>query len=58
MTKHGARVDMTHRNLVGDGGVYVDEEYLPFWWNNEKLYFNIHKPIEEDIEELEIFELK
>ena len=58
MTKHGARVDMTHRNLVGDGGLYVDEEYLPFWWDNEKLYYNIQKPTEENIEELESFELK
>ena len=30
MMKHGATVDMTHRNLGGDGGLYVDEEYLPF----------------------------
>ena len=58
MMKWGKTVDITHRNLVGDGGLYVDEEYLPIWWDNEKLYYIIHKPTEEDIEELESFELK
>ena len=34
MMKHGISVDMTPRNLGGDGGLYVYEEYLPFWWYN------------------------
>ena len=55
--KHGATVDMTHRNLGGDGGLYVNEEYLPFWWYNENIYYNIEKPTAEDIEELDRFEL-
>ena len=58
MMKHGATVDMKHRNMVGDGSLYVDEEYPPFWQDNEKLYYNIQKPTEEDIEKLESFELK
>ena len=33
--KHGTTVDMTPRNLSGDGGLYVDEEYIPFWWDSE-----------------------
>ena len=41
MIKHGVTVAMAPRNLGGDGGLYVDEEYLPFWWDNEKLYYNI-----------------
>ena len=57
MEKHGATVDMTPRNLGGDGGLYVDEEYLPFWWDNEKLYYNIEKPTEEELEELESFNI-
>ena len=56
MMKHGATVDMKPRNLGGDGGFNVDEEYLPFLWN-EKLYQNIDKHTEEDIEELESFYL-
>ena len=47
MIKHGEKVDMTPRNLVGDGGLYVDEEYIPFWWDNKKLYYNIDKNTEE-----------
>ena len=38
MMKHGAKVDMKPRNLNGDRGLYVDEEYLLFWWDIEKLY--------------------
>ena len=56
--KHGATVDMTHINQVGVGCLYVDEGYIPFCWDNEKLYYNIQKPTEEDIEELDIFELR
>ena len=43
---------MTPRNLGGGGGLYVYEEYLSFWLDNEKLYYNIEEPTEEDIEEL------
>ena len=39
--KHGETIDMTPRNLGGDEGLYVDEENLPFWRDNEKLYYNI-----------------
>ena len=48
---------MTPRNLIVDGDLYVDEEYIPFWCDNEKLYYNIEKPTEEGLEELDIFEL-
>ena len=34
MMKHGATVGMKPRNLGGDGGLYVDKEYLLFWWDN------------------------
>ena len=33
------------------------ENILHFWWDNENIYYNIEKPTEEDIEELEIFDL-
>ena len=49
MVKHGATVDMKTRNLGGDGSLYIDEEYVHFWWYNEKLYYNIEKPNEEDL---------
>ena len=57
MMKHGETVDMTPRNLGGDAGLYIEEEYLLFWWDNEKLYYNIKKNNEDDIEELERFEI-
>ena len=46
MMKHGTTVDMTPRNLSVDRGLYIDEAYLPFWWDNENLYYNIEKPTE------------
>ena len=55
--KHESTVDMTPSNLGGDGGLYVDEEYLPFWWDNEKIYYNIEKTTEENLEEIESFDI-
>ena len=49
MIKHGTTVDMTPRNLGGDGGLYFDEEYLQIGWDNENLYYNIEKHTEEDL---------
>ena len=57
MIKHWATVAMAPRNLGGDEGLYVDEEYLPFRWDNEKLYYNKEKLSEEELEELDMFEL-
>ena len=57
MTKHGATVDMKLRNMGDYGGLYVDKEYIPFLWDNKNIYYNIEKPTEEDLEELEIFDL-
>ena len=48
---------MKPRNLGHDGSLYVDEEYLPFWWDNENLYYNIEKRTEYYLKELESFEL-
>ena len=31
MITHGAAVDIKTNNLGGDGGLYAEEEYLPFW---------------------------
>ena len=57
MMKQGATVDITPINLGGDGGLYVNEEYIPFWWDNEKLYYNIYITTEEEHEELESFDI-
>ena len=53
--KYGETVDMTPRNLGGDGGLYSDEEYLQLWWDNENIYHNIEKPTEENLKDLERF---
>ena len=57
MMEYGETFDMTPRNLGVDGGLYSDEEYLSIWWDNKNIYYNIEKPTEEDLRELERFEL-
>eukprot|EP00957_Ditylum_brightwellii_P001825 140938-Ditylum_brightwellii.AAC.1 len=57
MMWHGISVDLTPTPLGGSGEMYVDEEHIPFEWDNEKLFLKIQKPNEEDMEKLEIFEL-
>ena len=55
--RHGHVVDLTPKDLDGEGAMWVDEEYMPFVWDQEKLFFRIEKPNEGELGELEIFEL-
>eukprot|EP00957_Ditylum_brightwellii_P175982 13400380-Ditylum_brightwellii.AAC.1 len=57
MMKHKIHVDLVPKKLGGEGKIYVDEECIPFEWDNEKLFWKISKPNEEDLESLETFEL-
>ena len=57
MTKHGATVDITPGNLGSDEGLYVGKYNHPFWMDNEKITYNIEKPTEEYLGELESFEI-
>eukprot|EP00957_Ditylum_brightwellii_P168546 12829174-Ditylum_brightwellii.AAC.1 len=50
-------MDMTPTALGGSGEIYVDEEHIPFEWDEEKLYLRIEKPNDEDMEKLEILKL-
>eukprot|EP00957_Ditylum_brightwellii_P171080 13023955-Ditylum_brightwellii.AAC.1 len=44
LMRHGVKMDLTPRNLGGEGAMFVDEEYMPFNWDEEKLYLKICKP--------------
>eukprot|EP00957_Ditylum_brightwellii_P151821 11560710-Ditylum_brightwellii.AAC.1 len=57
MMRHGIHVEMVQKTLEGDGAIYVDEEHLLFEWDEEKIFWTITKPNEEDMEVLETFEL-
>eukprot|EP00957_Ditylum_brightwellii_P053924 4085167-Ditylum_brightwellii.AAC.1 len=50
-------MDLTPRNLGGDRAMYVDEEYMPFDRDEDKLYLKIYKPNIGELGELEVFEL-
>jgi hypothetical protein len=55
--KHGISFDLTPTSFGGKGGMKVDNEFIPFKYDNEKLYLNISKPTSEDLDMLEWFEL-
>ena len=57
MMRHGVTVYLIPITLGGEVGLFIEEEYLPFWRYNEKLYYNIEKPTIKDIEELGSFEI-
>jgi hypothetical protein len=38
-------------------GIHVEKEFFSFQWDKEKVYFNIAKPTENDLTNLEWFEL-
>eukprot|EP00957_Ditylum_brightwellii_P133548 10182547-Ditylum_brightwellii.AAC.1 len=50
-------MDLTPATLGGSGEMYAEEEHIPFEWDEEKLCLRIEMPNEEDMEQLEIFEL-
>ena len=43
MMKYGKTFDMIPNNPGGDVGLYIDEEYITFWCDNENLYYNKEK---------------
>lgn len=57
MMRHGIVLDLNPPQHGGSCGMHHEEEFLPFQYDEEKLYFNISKPSKEDLEELECFEL-
>eukprot|EP00957_Ditylum_brightwellii_P052702 3995163-Ditylum_brightwellii.AAC.1 len=57
LMQHGIKVDLTPHNLGGAGAMYIEDEYMPFEWDKEKLFIRIEKPNDSDIGELEVYEL-
>ena len=49
LMRHGIKVDLTPRILGGVGAMYIEEEYMPFKWDNEKLFVKIEKPNEGEL---------
>ena len=47
---HCVTIDLTPITLGEEGVIFIEEEYLPFWWENEKLYYNIENPTIQDLE--------
>eukprot|EP00957_Ditylum_brightwellii_P100655 7672083-Ditylum_brightwellii.AAC.2 len=44
MMQQGISVDLTPTLIEGSGEMYVDEEHIPFEWDDEKLFLRIQKP--------------
>jgi hypothetical protein len=50
MMRHGIEMDLTPEKYRGEGGIRVEEESLPFKFDDEKLCFEIEHPTPDDIE--------
>jgi hypothetical protein len=57
MMKHGVTVDMVPPKYGGTGGIRIDDEHLPFQFDNEKLFWEISKPTQDDLDTLRWFEI-
>jgi hypothetical protein len=50
MMRHSVMMDMTPSKFGGEGGMRVEEEFFPFCFDDEKLFFEIEHPTPEDME--------
>ena len=57
MMGHGIDVDMRPTKFNGRQGIKVDEEFMPFDFDNEKLYWKNSKPTQDNLKNLQLFEL-
>jgi hypothetical protein len=57
MMKHGIKVGMVPPKYGGTGGITVEGELLPCCFDNEKLYWHISKPTQDDMDTLRWIEL-
>jgi hypothetical protein len=57
MMKHGAPIDMVPIKYGGTGAIKIEDELLPYMFDDEKLYWKITKPTRDDMDTLHWFEL-
>ena len=57
MMAHGITVDLVPEKYGGKSGMIVDETFLPFEYDDEKLFIKIEKPSKQDFDHYEMFEL-
>jgi hypothetical protein len=57
MMRHGVIMDLTPGKFGGEGGMRVEEEFFPFCFDDEKLFFEIEHPTPEDMETFDWYEL-
>ena len=57
LMKHGIKCDLTPTIYGGKGGMTIGDEFFPFDFDEEKLFFKIVKPNSQDMNDLEHYEL-
>lgn len=57
LIRHGIKVDLTPATLGGEGGMRIEDVFIPFSFDGEKLYLEISNPTQEQVDTLELFEL-
>ena len=57
MMKHGIKVDMIPPKYGGTGAIHVEGEQFPFLFDDEKLFWHISKPNQDELDTLRWIEL-
>jgi hypothetical protein len=57
MMRHGVKMDLTPGKFGGEGGMRDEDEFFPFNFDDEKLFFEIERPTPEDMETYNWYEL-
>ena len=55
--KHGIKFNFTPAIFGGEPGMKIEDDFIPFNFDGEKLFVNIIYPSESDLQNLQIFEL-
>ena len=54
---HGVNIDMTPKLFGGEQQLTIENQNIPMNFDGEKLFFNISKPTQHDMNTLEAFKL-
>ena len=55
--KHGIKFNFTPAEVGGEPGMKIEDDFIPFNFDSEKLFVDIIHPSESDLHNLQIFEL-
>ena len=54
---HGIKIDIVPNKYEGKGGMTVDGDFIPFDFDDEKLFIKIQKPTQDEMDMYDWYEL-